>query len=129
MSTVKSWLQRRWVLLLLLLVAWLVLANIFKGRDTLELSTMQNTPVTQWLNDGIDAIRANRQSNPVFVYLFNPIRVMVEFFVQTIRTVISLPQGSNVIPMVGWLGSLAIVGYVVYAGCSACGCSPLTRWR
>jgi glycine betaine/proline transport system permease protein len=115
MSTVKSWLQRRWVLLLLLLVAWLVLANIFKGRDTLELSTMQNTPVTQWLNDGIDAIRANRQSNPVFVYLFNPIRVMVEFFVQTIRAVISLPQGANVIPMVGWLGSLAIVGYIVYA--------------
>jgi glycine betaine/proline transport system permease protein len=114
MSTVMSWLRRRWVLLLLLLVAWLVLANIFKGRDTLELSTMQNTPVTQWLNDGIDAIRANRQSNPLFVYLFNPIRVMVEFFVQAIRAVISLPQGSNVIPMVGWLGSLAIVGYIVY---------------
>jgi glycine betaine/proline transport system permease protein len=115
MTTVMSWLRRRWVLLLILLFVWIVLATIFKGRDTLELSTMENTPVTQWLNDGIDAIRANRQSNPLFVYLFNPIRVMVEFFVQAIRAVISLPQGSNVIPAIGWLGSLALVGYITYA--------------
>lgn len=115
MTTLKSWLSRRWVLLLLLLVTWIVVATVLKGRDTLELSTMENTPVTQWLNDGIDAIRANRQSNPLFVYVFNPIRMVVEFFIEAIRALISLPQGSNVIPIVGWLGSLAIVGYIVYA--------------
>jgi glycine betaine/proline transport system permease protein len=114
MTTVATWLRKRWVLLLILLVVWVVLATIFKGRDTLELSTMENTPVTQWLNDAIDSIRANRQSNPVFVYVFNPIRVVVEAFVQGIRAVISLPQGSNIIPLVGWLGSWAIIGYIVY---------------
>jgi len=115
MSSVESFLRRRWVLLVILFAVWALLAYLFKGHDTLELSTMENTPVTQWLNDAIDSIRANRSTSPVFLYVFNPIRVVVENFIQLIRAVISLPQGANVIPMVGWLGSLAIVGYIVYA--------------
>jgi glycine betaine/proline transport system permease protein len=110
-----SFLRRRWFLVVLLFVVWFAVATILKGHDTLELSTMENTPVTNWLNDAIDSIRANRQSSPLFVYVFTPIRIAVEAFVQGIRSVISLPSGANVIPLVGWLGSLSIVGYIVYA--------------
>ena len=72
-------------------------------------------PFTQWLTDGAAAIRGNRTESPVFVYFFNPIRVVVEGFIEVIRSVIAVPGEGNVIPLVGWLGTLAVIGYIVYA--------------
>jgi glycine betaine/proline transport system permease protein len=115
MTGLKSALRHKWVLVGLLLAAWFVLATLLRGVHTLELSTATNTPFTQWLTDGAAAIRGNRTESPVFIYFFNPIRVTVEGFIEIIRSVIAVPGVGNVIPLVGWLGTLAIVGYVVYA--------------
>ncbi len=115
MSRVKGFLERRWILVLLLLVVWFVVANLLKGVHTLALPTAQNTPTTQWLTEFAASIRGNRTTSPAFVYFFNPIRVLVEGFIEAIRSVISVPGPGNVIPLVGWLGVLALIGYLVFA--------------
>jgi glycine betaine/proline transport system permease protein len=111
---VKGFLQHRWAVVLVVLVLWFVLATVFKGVHTLSLPTAQNSPATQWLTEFAASIRGNRTQSPVFVYFFNPIRVVVEGFIELIRGVISVPAPGDVIPLVGWLGVLAILGYVVY---------------
>ena len=114
MTRIKELLGRRWVLVVLLLVLWFVLATVFKGVHTLVLPTAQNTPVTQWLTDFAASIRGNRTESPAFIYFFNPIRVTIEAFVEAIRSVISVPASGNVIPLIGWLGTWAVIGYIVY---------------
>ena len=114
MTRVKGLLHHRWVLVLLLFVVWFVVATVLKGVHTLSLPTAQNTPTTQWLTDFAGSIRGNRTTSPVFVYFFNPIRVVVEGFIEAIRSVISVPASGDVIPLIGWLGILAIIGYVVF---------------
>jgi len=98
-----------------ILLAWIVATNVFYGKSSTELSTLTNTPMSDWFSSGMEYIRDNRYTNPVFVYVINPIRSFVEIFVDVIRFVISSPSGSNVIPLIGWLGTLSVVGYLVYA--------------
>ena len=114
MTRVKELLRHKWILVLILVVVWFVLATVLKGVHTLELSTAQNTPVTQWLTDFASSIRGNRTQSPAFVYFFNPIRATIAGFVEAIRAVISVPASGNVIPLIGWLGTLSIIGYLVY---------------
>ncbi|MCX6431316.1 MAG: ABC transporter permease, partial [Actinobacteria bacterium] len=114
MTRVRELLRNKWILVLLLAVVWIVLATVFKGVHTLELPTAQNTPVTQWLTDFASSIRGNRAQNPAFVYFFNPIRATIAAFIEGIRSVISVPAAGNVIPLIGWLGTLSIIGYIVY---------------
>lgn len=108
-------LRRRWVLIVGLLVVWVVLARVFAGLHTLELSTAANTPFTNWLNEIVASIRGNRTESPIFLYFFNPIRVTVEGFIELLRSIIAVPAQGNVIPVIGWLGVLALIGFLVYA--------------
>lgn len=113
--TLPQWLRPRWVKALIVLAVWAVLATIFRGLYTLELSTASNTWFTSLLRDFASAIRGNRTESPVFIYFFNPIRVAIDGFISFIMGVISEPNPGDVIPLIGWLGVLAIVGFVVYA--------------
>ncbi len=114
MTRVRELLRHKWILVLLLVVVWIVLATVLKGVHTLELPTAKNTPVTQWLTDFASSIRGNRTQSPAFVYFFNPIRATIAAFIEAIRSVISVPAAGNVIPLIGWLGTLSIIGYIVY---------------
>lgn len=102
-------------LLLALFVVWIVLSRMFTGHATLELPTAENTPVTQAFGDAAASIRGNRTTSPAFVYFFNPLRAFIEGFVELIRSVISVPASGAVIPLVGWLGVVGILAFVVYA--------------
>ncbi len=115
LDALPPWLRRRSTLIVLLLVAWVVLATVFRGVHTLELSTATNTPVTEWLRDFAASIRGSRAEAPIFVYVFNPIRGGIEGFVEVIRAVIAVPAAGNVIPVIGWFGVVALVGFIVYA--------------
>lgn len=115
MTRARELLRHTWVLVGLVVVLWVVLATLLRGVHTMELSTATNTPVTQWLTDAAAAIRGNRTESPLFIYFFNPIRVAIEGFIEALRAIISVPAPGNVIPVVGWLGTLSIIGYVVYA--------------
>lgn len=106
---------KRSYLLLALFVVWVVLARAFQGVATLELPTADNTPVTTAFGDAAASIRGNRTTSPAFIYFFNPVRVFIDGFVEAIRAVIAVPASGAVIPMIGWLGVVGILAFVVYA--------------
>lgn len=105
----------RWVLVAGVVVGWLVLWLVFRGRDTLDLAQSALTPLHRWFNDLNDTIGASRNSNPVFLYFFNEIRLAVDNLVTGIQYLISQPVPGRGVPLIGWLGVVAIAGYVSWA--------------
>ena len=101
-------------LILIILGVWSVLAITFKGVATLELATYQNTLVTQTATDAAESIRGNRTQSPAFIYFFNPIRTVISGFVELIRILIAIPAPNSIIPVLGWLGVIGVVAFLVF---------------
>ena len=72
----------------------------------------QLTPLHRAINDFNDALGASRNTNPLFLYFFNEIRLVVDEFTTFIQGLIAQPAFGRPVPLVGWLGVVAIVGYV-----------------
>ncbi|MFD5540806.1 ABC transporter permease [Streptomyces sp. NPDC127079] len=98
-----------------ILVLWLLLFAVFRGRGTLTLAAADLTGLHRWLNDVNDSIGAHRNSNPVFLYFFNEIRLVIDNLVTFVQSLISQPTGSRPVPQVGWLGVVGLAGYVSWA--------------
>ncbi len=94
---------------------WIVLSRVLQGQSTLELPTADNTSITNAVGNAASSIRGNRTKSAAFIYFFNPIRAFISGFVEIIRTLISVPRGGSVIPIIGWFGVVAIVAFTVYA--------------
>lgn len=107
-------LKRSW-LIAMLFAAWVVLAKIFQGQSTLVLAVPEDTGVTTWAGNVAASIRANRSDGASFKYFFNPVREFIDGFVTGIREIIAIPAGDSSIPILGWLGVIAVIGFVVYA--------------
>jgi glycine betaine/proline transport system permease protein len=108
----RSWRVGRGGLLLGLLVAWLVLCVALKNRWTLALAPADLTGFHTWLNDVNDSIGANRNSSPVFLYFFNEIRLFVDQVVVFIQNLVAQPSSGRPVPVIGWLGVVALAGYL-----------------
>ncbi|MFJ9562409.1 ABC transporter permease [Streptomyces fuscichromogenes] len=98
-----------------ILVVWLVLFAAFRGRQTLTLAAADLTGLHRWLNDVNDSIGANRNSNPVFLYFFNEIRLVIDNLVSFVQSLVSQPAGGRPVPQIGWLGVVGLAGYVSWA--------------
>jgi glycine betaine/proline transport system permease protein len=98
-----------------ILVVWLVLFAALRGRQTLTLAAADLTGLHRWLNDVNDSIGANRNSNPVFLYFFNEIRLVIDNLVTFVQSLISQPTDGRPVPQIGWLGVVGIAGYVSWA--------------
>ena len=107
-------LRRGWLLAGLIL-AWIALAKILQGKATLELAVPENSAFTTWAGNVADSIRGNRTDGFAFKYFFNPIREFVDGFVNIIREFIAIPNGNSSIPVLGWLGVISVIGFVVFA--------------
>lgn len=105
---------RRIYWLFFILAVWAILASVFRGVATLELPTSQDSAFTARLEEVASAIRAGRFENPAFVYFFNPLREIIDTFVQFIRTVFAIPVSGSLIPMIGWLGVIGVVALLVF---------------
>lgn len=112
---VPEFFRRKWVLVVGLLIVWFVIGRIFRGVHTLDLPNAQDTPTTAFLGDMAANIRAARAENPIFVYVFNPFRQGIESFIEVIRLTISEPASGAVIPLIGWFGVVALIGFIVFA--------------
>ncbi|MBX7547882.1 ABC transporter permease subunit [Streptomyces sp. tea 10] len=97
------------------LVGWLVLFAVLRGRQTLTLAAADLTGLHRWLNDVNDTIGANRNSNLLFLYFFNEIRLAIDQLVTFVQQLISQPVGARPVPQIGWLGVVGITGYVSWA--------------
>jgi glycine betaine/proline transport system permease protein len=101
---------RRW-LLPAVVVGWLVLFPFLRGRDTLRLSAAELTPLHRRLNDVNDSIGASRDTNPLFQYLVDPIREVIDALVTFFQALIAQPAYDRPVPVIGWLGVVALVGF------------------
>lgn len=106
---------RRLYLFLFVVIAWVSLATIFRGRATLALPVSENSPFNDRVGAVAAAIRAGRFENPAFIYFFNPLREIIDSAVQLVRTLIAIPVSGSIIPVVGWFGVIGIVAFIVYA--------------
>jgi glycine betaine/proline transport system permease protein len=97
------------------LALWVVVWLLLRGRDTLRLSPASLTPLHRWLNDVNDSVGANRNSNPVFLYFFNEIRAVIDALAVFLRELIAQPAYGRPVPVLGWLGVVALVAYAAWA--------------
>lgn len=105
----------RRVVVAAILIAWLVLFAALRGRQTLNLAAADLTDLHRWFNSVNDSIGANRNSNPLFLYFFNEIRLVIDNLVTFIQSLISQPGAGRPVPVIGWLGVVALAGYVSWA--------------
>ncbi|MFF3256769.1 ABC transporter permease subunit [Actinacidiphila glaucinigra] len=96
-------------------VLWLVLFALLRGRQTLALAAADLTSLHRWFNDVNDTIGADRNSNPLFLYFFNEIRLVIDTLVTFVQTLVSQPSDGRPVPQIGWLGVVAVAGYVSWA--------------
>ncbi len=96
-------------------VIWYFFSKLFTGKLTLELPIADNTPFTNVVGGAADAISGNRTTSPFFIYFFNPIRLLINGFVDLIRNLISTPSSGAGTPIIGWIGVVAILGFIAYA--------------
>src|SRR5690242_7621426 len=99
-ATVRA--VRRRVVIAGIVVLWLVLFAVLRGRQTLDLATADLTPLHHWFNDVKDSIGADRDSNPLFLYFFNEIRLVIDNLVTFIQSLISQPSNGRPVPEIGW---------------------------
>jgi glycine betaine/proline transport system permease protein len=107
-------LHRGWVALGVL-VLWALLWIPLHGRDTLPLSTMDLRPLHQRLNDLRDYVDNHRYSSPLFVGFVNVIRTAIDHLSTFLQSLISQPFGDRPVPLLGWLGVVALAVLVSYA--------------
>ncbi|TDW89768.1 glycine betaine/proline transport system permease protein [Kribbella pratensis] len=99
---------RRSVVVGVLLVVWVAAYFVLRGIDTLVLGGQETTPLHRWLTDHRDDVG---QGN-VF---FEAIRIVVDHFVVLLQNVISQPSFDRPVPVIGWLGVVAISAYCAWA--------------
>ncbi|MFI5825255.1 ABC transporter permease, partial [Streptomyces rishiriensis] len=105
----------RWAAVAAILVVWLVLFAVLRGKQTLALAAADLTGLHRWFNDVNDSIGADRNSNPLFLYFFNEIRLVIDHLVTFVQDLISQPSAGRPLPQIGWLGVVGIAGYVSWA--------------
>lgn len=106
---------RKSYLLAASVTTWILLGRLLHGKNTLQLDTYENTSFTSFVGKKALELRGNRTESPAFIYFFNPIRATIDGFVQFIRNIIAVPAPNSVIPIIGWLGVVAIVAFIVFA--------------
>ncbi|MER7246569.1 ABC transporter permease subunit [Kribbella sp. NPDC000426] len=99
---------RRSVVVGVLLVAWVALYFVLRGIDTLVLGGQDTTALHRWLTEHRDDVG---QGNVVF----DAIRIAVDHFVVLLQNLISQPSFDRPVPVIGWLGVIAISAYCAWA--------------
>ena len=100
------------VLLVLIIGVWVLGWIALRGQATLALGPSDLTPLHLWLNDLNDAIGASRTSSPVFLYVFDVIRLVIDAYVRVLQALISQPALGRPVPLIGWLGVVALATWL-----------------
>ncbi|MCW2607632.1 MAG: transporter permease [Frankiales bacterium] len=97
------------------LVAWLALFVVLRGRDTLELGAAQLTDLHRGLSGVADDIGGSRDTSLWFSLLLDPLREAVDASVTLLRDVLAQPSFGRPVPVVGWLGVAAVGTWLALA--------------
>ena len=105
----------RWGAVAAVLACWLIGFAALRGRDTLALAQADLTPLHDRLNSLNDAVGAGRNNNPLFLYFFNEVRQVIDVLATFIQALISQPAFGRPVPVIGWLGVVALATFVSWA--------------
>ncbi|QIS19987.1 ABC transporter permease [Nocardia terpenica] len=96
------------------LIVWIVAFTRLRGRDTLALAPADTTGLHRWLSRVQTAVGEHRGSSPIFTYLFNPVRAVIDGFAGALQDLIALPVDGRPVPYIGWLGVVALLSYLAW---------------
>ncbi|MFI5734434.1 ABC transporter permease subunit [Kribbella sp. NPDC051587] len=99
---------RRSVVIGVLIVVWVAAYFVLSGIDTLPLGGQETTGFHRWLTENRDFVG---QGN-VF---FDGVRTAVDHLVVLLQDLVSQPSFGRPVPVVGWLGVVAISAYLAWA--------------
>ncbi|GAA3411448.1 ABC transporter permease subunit [Streptosporangium vulgare] len=79
-----------------------------QGRDTFQLGGAELTPLHVSINEASEVIDNSRNENPFFLYFVNYIRLFLDESVTFVQALISQPSFGRPLPVIGWLGVVAV---------------------
>ncbi len=97
------------------LVVFVALAAILRNINTLPLVPSDTTALHRRLNDLNHWVGNNRNDSPVFLYFFNEIRAFVNGLTTFLLNLIAEPSFGRPVPVIGWLGVVALFTLVALA--------------
>lgn len=97
------------------LLIWIVLWIPLRGTHTLALASSELTPLHSRLNDLNAAVNAGRSSSAFFALVVDPVRLTIDALVQLLQGLISQPAFGRPAPVLGWLGVVAVAGFLSWA--------------
>jgi glycine betaine/proline transport system permease protein len=106
--------SRRTVLLVSAGVLWLLGFLILHGTATLTLPASELTDLHRSLNQFNAWVAANRNDNPLFLYVLSPLRAAVDAVANVFITIFAASSTGLRLPEVGWLGTVALLSWIAY---------------
>ncbi|MBO0747449.1 MAG: ABC transporter permease subunit [Acidimicrobiaceae bacterium] len=107
--------RRLGVKLLIIAVVWGVGYLLFKGQDTLARPFVQLNSLDTWINHVRDNIIAAGQTNWFFHGVIGNVSSFGNSSFGKFQDYLSRPSGGRPVPQIGWLGVVAIFGWVALA--------------
>ena len=106
------------VKLLGILVVWVVAHLVFDGKWTKAIALQDTTSLHRKLNDARDWVQLDGSDNWFFGGVLGTIGDGLSSLVEHLQKIISIPDFPSLIPVIGWLGVVAIAAWVtfVFAG-------------
>jgi glycine betaine/proline transport system permease protein len=105
--------------LLAVAVVWVVGWRVFHDKDTLAVPFQQLNGFHTWINDLRDNIQASAQTNWFFHGVIGNITKFFNWLVTQLQQLVSLPSSTRPVPQIGWLGVVALLGFLGLAAAGA----------
>ncbi|MGW7681471.1 ABC transporter permease subunit [Kribbella sp. NPDC054772] len=99
---------RRGIVVGVLLVVWVAAYFVLRGIDTLALGGQETTGPHRWLTEHRDDVGLGNA-------VFDAIRIAVGHIVVFLQDLISQPSFDRPVPVIGWLGVVALAAYCAWA--------------
>lgn len=107
--------SRRTTLLAGAAVVWILGFLALHGTSTLTLPASELTDLHRSLNQLNAWVAANRADNPVFLYIFTPLRAAVDGVANLFITIFAASSTGLRLPEIGWFGTVGLLGWIALA--------------
>ena len=91
-----------------LLVAWVAVWFVLRGLDTLTIGGQETTRLHRWLTEHRDFVGSGNA-------VLDAIRITVDQLVVLLQDVLAQPSYGRPVPVIGWLGVVAVSAYLAWA--------------